>query len=130
MKARSVVWTIESSSSGSANVVAEAHRGSGRLLARLFSGDDLDEDDQLRLDRMHDDGSFGVGQASGEPRHRKIGRRAPQEGAGADHRLYVPVAGRLDPGVLDDRFHDRGAGSQSRREVVVHGHAGQDFVDG
>ena len=101
-----------------ADVVAEAHRGRDRLLARLFSGDDLNKDDQLRLDRMDDDGSFGVGHARGEPRHRKVGCRAPQEDIGSDHRLDIPVARRLDLGVLDDRLHDRSAGSKGRGEVV------------
>ena len=146
-KARSVVWTIESSSSGStapmstrcsisrsianhtrfqrkpgisllhanrsqADVVAEAHRRGDRLVARPLSGDDLDEDDQLRLHRMDDDGSLRVGHARGEPRHRKVGCRAPQERIGADRRLDVPVAGRLHLGVLDDRLHHGGAGRQ------------------
>ena len=113
-----------------ADIVAEAHRGRDRLLARAFSGDDFGEDDQRRLDRMDDDGPFGMGHARGEPRHRKVGCRAPQQRVGADDRLDVPVAGGLDLGVLDDRLHDRSAGPQRRGEVVMGGRRGpSDAVD-
>ena len=62
---------------------------------------------------MDDDGTLGVGHVRGEPRHREVGRRAPQERLGADHRLDLPVAGRLHLGVLDDRLHHGGAGASA-----------------
>ena len=81
-------------------------------------------------DRMDDDGSFRVGHAHGEPRHRKVGCRAPHGNIRSDHRFDVPVAGGLDLGVLDDRFHDRSGGGQGGGEVVVYGHPGQHSADG
>jgi hypothetical protein len=96
----------------------------------VFPADDFHEDDQLRLYRVHDDGSFGMSHARGESGHGKVGCRAPKERVGADHRFDVPVAGRLGLGVFDDRLHDGGTGRQRRGEVVVRGDPGQNPVDG
>jgi hypothetical protein len=79
---------------------------------------------------MEDDGPLGVRHAGAEPRHREVGRRAPQQRAGVDRRLDLPVAGGLRLGVLDDRLHHRGARPQRRGEIVVRGEPRQNPVDG
>ena len=113
-----------------ADVVAEAHRGGHRLLARALAGDHLDEDDQLRLHRMQDDRPFRVCHVGGQPRHREVRGRAPQQRIGVDDRLDVAVARRLGLGVLDDRLHHRDARRERRGEIVMGGDAAQDLVDG
>jgi hypothetical protein len=67
--------------------------------------------------------------AGGEPRHREIGRRAPHEGVTIDDRLDLLVARRFEVGVLDDRLHHCGAGSERDRQIVVRGYPRQNVVD-
>jgi hypothetical protein len=113
-----------------ADLVAEAHGPRDGFLARALASDNLDENDQCCLHGMHNEGPFGPGHLSGQPSHRKVGRRAPQQYVGADDRLDIPVTGRLDVGILDNRLHHRGAWRERSGEVIVCGHPANNLING
>jgi hypothetical protein len=111
------------------DVLAEACGGQRRGFTGSFSGDNFDENDSLRLDRMHDDGAFGMRHVCAEPGHRKVGRRTPQQRIDPNRRLDFPIAGRLHRSILDDCLHHCGAGRQGSIKGGVRGDPIEHRVD-